>query len=354
MVKTTSRVRVVLCALILVVSAGCGSSDYVAPLWLFETLDGVGRPFVLGEEQEGPASSVAVLYGGEPHVWYFSSLGGTLRHAWFDGRKWLFETLDGDGGPEGRIDANVGVTPTAVVSAGGPHVWYYNLDNQTLRHAWFEKATWRFETLDGEGGPDGRVKAAVGTSPSAVSYGNEPHVWYYDATQQALRHAWQEGPRWKFETVDGLGGPDGRVRGNVGANSAAATLQGQKHVWYQDVTHQTLRHGWSDGSGWQFETFDGAGGDNGRVKGAVGRFVNVMTRGNQAHVWYQDVTGKTLRHAWSDSLGWHFETLDGAGGKYGQVTGPVGATPATTLYQNKAHIWYYDLARGTMRHAWQA
>src|SRR2546425_610553 len=103
---------------------------------------------------------------GTVHVFYHDEIAGTLRHASRQGTgAWMFETVDGAGGGNGRISAIVGDWPTAVLYRNELHVFYFDSTNQNVRHAVLDAArtNWRFEGLDGLGdGPNGRTSALVG------------------------------------------------------------------------------------------------------------------------------------------------------------------------------------------------
>jgi len=51
-------------------------------------------------------------------------------------------------------------------------------------------ADWYFETLDGDGGTNGRTTNDVGFFNAVTLYGGVPHVWYFDFTVGTLRQAW--------------------------------------------------------------------------------------------------------------------------------------------------------------------
>ena len=72
-----------------------------------------------------------------------------------------------------------------------------------MRHAWWGGGTWRFETLDGAGtgSGHGQVADALGSFNSALAYGTQLHDFYYDITHPQLRHAWWTGAQWSFEAL---------------------------------------------------------------------------------------------------------------------------------------------------------
>jgi hypothetical protein len=205
--------------------------------------------------------AAALLYDGKPQVWYQALPDGTLRHAWWSGAVWFFETLDGAGAPggNGRTTELVGSYNAVLLYAGQPHVWYQDEDAGTLRHAWWSGSAWFFETLDGAGAPggNGRVADAVGQYNAVIIYAGQPHVWYEDTASFAgtLRHAWWTGSSWAFETLDGENSPGGNRRTSdiVGSYVVVDLDQGQPHLWYDDETTHTRRHAWWSGEVWFFE-----------------------------------------------------------------------------------------------------
>ena len=84
-----------------------------------------------------------------------------LRHGWWNGVRWTFETLDGDGNGPGRIGSRTGQAPTVVMVGDVPHVFYGGLHPSTgLRHAWFDGG-WGYETLDGSPAAAGHCTGAT-------------------------------------------------------------------------------------------------------------------------------------------------------------------------------------------------
>ena len=319
--------------------------------WSSETLDGIGAGFGDGRvntNNVGQFTSV-VSYLGQPHVFYYDATAKNLRHAWWGGARWHFEALDGlnVGGGSGRLNADVGQYSSAILYTGQPHVWYYDVANGDLRHAWWTGSGWAFETLDGAGpsGPN------VGQYAAVTLYRGQPHVFYYDATNTDLRHAWWNGARWSVETLDGSGSVSpGSTTNNVGQFTSVVSYLGQPHVFYYDATAKNLRHAWWDGARWHFEALDGlnVGGGSGRLNADVGQYSSAILYTGQPHAWYYDVANGDLRHAWWTGSGWAFETLDGAG-----PSGPnVGKYTSATLYAGQPHAWYYDVTNGALRHAW--
>lgn len=354
--------------------------------WRFETLDGAGGGSGRVAANVG-SSAAATTLDGLPHVFYRDDTSGVLRHAWYDGARWYYEVLDGAGGPDGRVTANVGGDPTVVFSLGQLHVFYRDATGGSLRHAFWDGSRWRFETIDN--GPN------TGGTPDAIEYGGVPHVWYHDVASGRLRHAWWTGSFWAIETLDGAGGPDGRIAANVGRDVRAVMYGGVPHVFYADSTHHIMRHGWWTGAAWRFETLagpdanqpsavvyqnqlhvffggasrlqhlwwtgyqwlgevlDGWGvGPAGQIGATLGNDSVAMSYAGTPHVWYVEYGTWKLRHAWWTGSFWAFETLDGAGGGNGRVQGLVGAGGTGLSFGQRPHIFYYALSSGDLRHGW--
>jgi len=322
--------------------------------WHFEALDGNGGPNGRTTHVVGEFSST-VVYNTRPHVFYYDSTDYTLRHAYYNGQFWAFETLDGNGGPNGRISADVGQYTSVILYNGRPHVFYFDNTNGNLRHGYYNGSTWVFETLDGNGGPNGRTDSKVGLWTSVVLYDGRPHVFYNDndLARLDLRHGYWNGQSWVFETLDGhQNGPHGQQIGNAGFDNAALLYNGRPHVFSYSGTGSNLRHGYWNGQFWVFETLDGAGGANGRISAALGRDNAAVLSGGRPHVFYYDITNKNLRHAYYTGTAWGFETLDGAGGQGGRLNADLGEDDAASVSGgNRPHIYYFDDTHKDLRHA---
>jgi hypothetical protein len=203
--------------------------------------------------------TAAVTYGGVAHVFYSASSGAhsSLRQATFGGPA-VFETLDGEGGGGGRTTNSVGRDVSATVFGGAIHVLYTADVGGNLRHAWFDGSAWSFETLDGRSTVGGRVDADVGGASTATVFGGRLEVLYLDETDLDVRRASFDGATWTFSTLDGGSTHGGRTIHAVGFNLAAGIWGGALHVVYyeQDPAYGELL-GWAreavfDGGAWSY------------------------------------------------------------------------------------------------------
>ncbi len=293
-----------------------------------------------------------LIYNGRPHVFYRDFTGGDLRHGYYNGQFWAFETLDGQGGSNGRIDADVDYFTDAVIYNGRPHVFYHDDDNGDLRHATYNGAAWFFEALDGAGGPNGRLNTNLGEYNAVVLYNGQMHVFYRHATNGWLRHAYGNGVAWGFETLDGNGGGNGRVVSNVGFYNSAILYNGRPHVFYYDFNGKELRHGYWNGVAWAFEILDGNGGGNGRTTQSVGRYPDALLYNGRPHVFYENGAMGHLRHGYWNGVAWAFEILDGNGGPNGRTTNDVGEYSGVVLYNGRPHVFYRNVDAGDLRHTY--
>lgn len=213
---------------------------WTGQFWGFETLDfgtNTGR------------FNTATVGTGQPHV--FSYTGSNLRHGWWNGVQWSFENLDGSQvGPNGQISNNVGAFAQSFSYGGTPQVFYQELGAVTkLRHAWWAGQFWAFETLDGAGNnaATGATGNNVGADIAAGVLNGQPMVWYRDTTSQSLRHAFWTGASWRFDIDDGFAGVFGQ-QPNLGTPSVSTSsmvfANGQQNVFYTDAATNQLRHGW--------------------------------------------------------------------------------------------------------------
>ena len=207
-------------------------------------IDGAGVPNTAGVSQHNVGAGVtAVMYQGGAHLFYRDDDTGDLRHTWqnvaadWRGPYWLTETLDGESTVNGRtthdVVGNDGATVTLV--GGLPHLFYEDTTTKDLRHAWWTGSVWGFETLDGDrSAASGRVSGAVGDSPSVTVLGGVPHV-FYGYNGGGLRHAWLAGT-WGYETLDGSheSAPyyPGRVAEGVGGGLATVVAGSTIHAFY--------------------------------------------------------------------------------------------------------------------------
>jgi len=198
--------------------------------WTQEPVDGDGTTSGSLVADMGATPSIVFEPDGSAHAFYQQRIPAAtttpatrrLRHAERRAAGWTCETLDGAGGTPpagagtGPIRANVGTNASAVFFDGAIWVIYEDFTNSNLRFAHGRRGTdgvlkWDFGLLDGNlrrGSTGDIVQAAA-----AVVCDNVLSVFYADRPANVIRRAFRApgATSWRFELLDGLGGPDGRV-----------------------------------------------------------------------------------------------------------------------------------------------
>ena len=324
---------------------------YYDNAWHVENLDG-STSDVMG----GAIAAITATVNGVNtiQVFYYDTSKGTLRHAYYD-TSWHFETLDSGGGDV------LGGAIAARAFGSTIQVFYHDTTSGTLRHAYWDSNGWHFETLDG--GSDGNMGGAIAAT---VDSNGTLQVFYQDATDGTLHHLYYD-TSWHFETFDGssssVGGNVGNMGGAIAVTTATISDTGSGNtiqVFYQDATDGTLRHAYYDTS-WHFDIIDGSSGSimhqtTGTNNTNVGEAVSALAYYNTLQVFYYDATNHYLWHVYFDSS-WHFEALDGASGSVAGQNGTYDSSVGNpvTAYEDTnglMQVFYYGSADNTLRHAW--
>jgi len=330
---------------------------YITTNWRFEDLDGSAESVSDYSANVGPNVS-SITFNNSIHNFYYDVTAGHLRHAKYSSQDgWNFTSLDGVGGLSGRLNARVGQFPKPVAYAGALHVFYYDVTNGDLRHGWSDQAgsNWQFQTLDGTGGINGRVSANVGFKPSVSIIDSRMHVFYYDVTNGDLRHGWFSDNIWRFEVLDGSANSVSRRSADLGSSSATVTYGTTLQVFYHDTSSGNLVHAWDDGvAGWRFENLDGDTSGVSRFSSSLGIDVTAGLFMGTMQLYYYDAQFGNLRHAWFvDGQGWRFENLDGDFNSVSRFSSNLGYWPALVNYSStNMQLYYYDAQFGNLRHAW--
>jgi len=188
--------------------------------WLFLTIDGATSQLAGHTADRVGSAIAATLSGGQPQLFYADATRRSLRYAELTATGWQFEALDGSGATvAGHTADHVGGAVGVTQMNGDTQVYYYDATRQSLRHAWWTGSVWLFETLDGAGSViAGHDTDQVGAALSVTTTTTGPQVFYTDASRGSLRHAWWTSSGWHFETLDGPGSTlPGRTAHTIGA-----------------------------------------------------------------------------------------------------------------------------------------
>jgi hypothetical protein len=255
----------------------------------------------------------------------------------------------------------------AVTYVSEPHVFYYDKKGHNLRRTWREGGIWRHEAVDGHTTERGATRNDVGQGVSAVVAGTQMHVFYRDATGDALRHAWKDSPSslWNYDVIaEKLTGEPAWWQGSVGfgwtelaTSTAALNVNGRAFVyWTAKIGGRSnlIQSSWW--STWTSNRIDGSDvslpGIAGETTNDVGSSATAVMYQGEPHVFYRDDTSGDLRHAWGNPYTnlW-IETLDGDGVGL-HSTSDVAQHSAAVLIGGTPHVFYSDHTDQNLRHAW--
>jgi hypothetical protein len=299
-------------------------------------------------------SLTTAIYNQTLHIYYYDATLHSLRHGWYtDDNGWNFETLDGSASSVSGKVADVGMSNAAVDSGGGMHVFYYDATNTNLRHAWYYPAQgWKFENLEGDYGSISGLNADIGQNPEVANYGGSLQLFYYDVSNGNLRHAWASATQgWKFENLDGDSSGISHQAGNVGQDPSFTANQGSLQLFYYDVSNGNLRHAWASATqGWKFENLDGDTASIGRNDNNTGSMSRSLSFNNVLYVFYRENSGGLLRYAWADSTGWHFAPLDGDPYSVSGARANTGFWPSPTTFGGALQLFYFDNDQRSLKH----
>ncbi len=321
--------------------------------WSYDVLDGnsTNNGRIVGNVGQ---SVVATVHNSELHVFYYDASNTALRHGWLtSGGAWQFESLDGMATSVSGYDSNVGMSNAVLDQSGKLHLFYYDAPRGNLRHATHATAEgWRFQNLDGDYGSIAGLNSDVGQNPTAAVIAGAVQLFYYDAQNGNLRHAWvNSGSSWRFENLDGDYGSVSGQNATLGQDPTVTEHGGGLQLFYYDVQNGNLRHAWvNPGSSWRFENLDG---DYGSVSGQNanrGSMANVLSFKNSLYIFYRDNAGGTAHYAWADSGGWHFAPLEGQPFSASGQKSNTGFWPSATGYGDSLQLYYFDNDQRSLRH----
>ncbi|MSY65422.1 MAG: fibronectin, partial [Actinobacteria bacterium] len=186
-------------------------------------------------------------YGGKTVIAYTDSKNGDLKLATQNGSKWSIATVDGNSTTGGKTTHNVSGYLSMCTSTSAMtnylHIFYTDVDELDLRYAVYNGKKWSYEIVDGDGPkiqdykePD-RVRTASDVSVSNACAINSAgvQVFYRDESQGIVLGAVKNGSSWRYEIVDGDKDTENRSTGDVGFHMKAITVAKKIHLIYDSV-----------------------------------------------------------------------------------------------------------------------
>ena len=187
------------------------------------------------------------IFKGNSVIAYSDATSGNLKLAQSKGRGWRISIIDGNSTSSGRSDRNLSGPLSLCVSGVGKsqilHVFYSDMENLDLRHAIYDGKRWKFEVVDGNGEsvqnykefPRQRTASNVSVSNACAVTSAGVQVFYRDETQGILLGATLSKSGWVYEIVDGDRETDGRTTGDVGFTLSATSIRRSVYLIYDSV-----------------------------------------------------------------------------------------------------------------------
>ena len=224
-------------------------------------------------------------YKSNPVVAYSDSISGNLKIATYSKKKWSTSIVDGNSTSGGKSDRNlagpVSLCVTGTKTKEALHLFYTDMENKDLRHATYDGKKWRYETVDGDGDsvqnykefPRRKTASDVSISNACAVTPSGLQVFYRDESQGILLGAVLTKEGWVYEIVDGDRQTEGRSTGDVGFSLKAIALGKSVFVLYDSVLTLSSNDVATQGEirlarrnsvfpeDWQYSTLDGP--DNG-------------------------------------------------------------------------------------------
>jgi hypothetical protein len=272
--------------------------------WHYETVD--NAPGV------GEGAALALDAAGNPHISYSDTIHD-LKYAYWAGSAWQIQVVDSEGSTNGNV------TSIALDTEGHPHIAY--LSNYSLKYAYWTGSTWSIQGVDTVG--MWGYLAAI-----AVDAANRPHIVYFSWTDDDLSHAYPKYARWTGSTWEIQTIGNGNSIGDP--ISLALDSAGLPHISFRDrSSNYSLKYVHWTGSTWIIQTVVG---DERTYNSSI-----AVDASGAPHISYFSQNGGLKYAYWSGSL-WVIQNVDAAG-SYGSAL----ALDAS----QRPHISYFIYHGGT-------
>jgi len=230
----------------IVASNSNGTSDAVITTPI--TPQAAWKRFVIDENSTG-SHVTSVNFNRKPTVLYTDAGSGRLKIATWEGKKWKKLTIDGVGGTAPRTKHPITSPISACVNGSGTtqllHIFYSESKDRDLHYATYDGKRFTYEIVDGNGTSVNDYKDPVRTrtasdvsiSSACVATAAGVQVFYRDESQGILLGAsrLKGANKWSYELVDGDRKTDGRTTGDVGFHLKAAFNGRKTYVIYDSV-----------------------------------------------------------------------------------------------------------------------
>lgn len=198
-------------------------------------------------------------------------------------------------------------------SSGNPHISYFDYTNEDLKYASWIDYNWIVQTVDSVG--------MVGkyTSLALDSFDN-PHISYFDYSNNLLKYAFWNGTNWSIEIIDNT----------IDGSLTSLNIDSSEYPHIAYVSNEDLKYAHWNGYSWDIQVVE-----SGNVAGDMYSNISmVLDFSENPHIAYRVWDGH-LRYAIRILNSWEIATVDSSG--------YVGIYPALALDSSEnPHIAYWD------------
>ncbi len=201
-------------------------------------------------DQNSDAKHVtSITFNKMPLLAYTDIKSGFLKIARWKAKKWRKVTVDGGGGSSGRTRSAITGPISLCVNGSGSnqtlHIFYSESEDRDLHYAMYNGKKFTYEIVDGNGTVVNdykdpvrvRTGSDVSISNACVATAGGVQVFYRDESQGILLGATKiaGSSNWKYELVDGDRKTDGRSIGDVGFHLKALFSGKKTYLVYDSV-----------------------------------------------------------------------------------------------------------------------
>ncbi len=222
-------------------------------------------------------------FNGKPMIIYSDSKNGDIKSLTYSAGKWSTSVIDGNATTGGKtaddVSGEISVCVGTINKVSTLNIFYADLTKKWLRSASFDGKRWSYSIVDGNGpkiqpySEKVRVRTdsdvsgsnACAVTPSGVQ------VFYRDESQGTLLGAVRDGTSWRYELIDGDRNTDNRTTGDVGFHLKAMSVGARAYLLYDSVLSVNtdkqplrgeVRIAYRDSAypeDWQYQTLDTSG-----------------------------------------------------------------------------------------------
>jgi len=217
------------------------------------------------------------------------------------------------------LDGNGNDTCLVLDDHGNPHITYYDVSNERLKYAKWSGNEWVIEEVTADN------KRPYGYQTLVLDRNASPHICYYDTMDERINYVHRRDNLWKFGVL-----PETEAS-NLHPRIAIDSIN-KIMICFYDFEVEELRMATKAGDNWSVETIDKVGCGEGYCGMSV-----VMDRSNRPHIAYFEGDKQDLKYAYPLDGGWHIETVDNKTDVWFNISLVLDS-------KGMPHISYYDNA----------